>query len=165
MGLNGEVQRLGRARYTVREEFRHRKAKATPAVPIPVVSIESVVPVEPPTEPIVLVDPGLASILQDVPPQPVAEPESVIAAQPAANPMALLLELASQAVSGTDDADDLGEKITEACQVFVTSMMDAVTAFEAVVKPIGDKLTKQKQARQALIRSLSDTYALRTNVP
>jgi hypothetical protein len=158
----GEVTGVGRGKYAVREQFRHRKAaqpNQVASVPMADLSPEADA-IDPHTvkasEAGFRVDdePQRASSAAQAKEVPVAAPESTIQSVPPLVAV-VLLDLASQAVAGPDDAGDLAAKLTEACATFESTMLDAVSALTATVKPVVERLNKQKSARQAFARLLA----------
>lgn len=143
----GETINAGHGQYEVLEQFRHRKPAELPSKP-PAVVVSPPVIEQPPAQIPTPITPEAASV-SEATSEAVVEPSSTV------NPLIALLDLASQAASGTDDAADLAAKLTEACAVFETTILDAVSALTAVVKPVADRLNKQNRARQALVTSLT----------
>jgi hypothetical protein len=137
---DGEITRDGHGQYVVREQFRHRKHETQ--------ATETQIAVEPPAEIKPAPSPTIEPATTVVPSPTVSEPSAL-------NPLLNLLDLASQAASGTEDGTDLAATLTQACEVFESTMLDAVAALTAAVKPIADRLNKQNLARRALVNSLT----------
>jgi hypothetical protein len=148
-----QVTRDGRARYKVVEEYRHRRANGeAPKEPEVIVTPPPVA--ESPTQ-----QPEINLALQ-IPPQtvievpPPAQPAPVFNAQTL---VATVLDLASQAAAGNDDDDmaQLAAGLKEASELCVSNVLNAVSALTDKVQSVVDRLSKQANARQALIRSLT----------
>lgn len=155
----GEVAGVGRGKYSVREKFKHRKTPTQPklvTLPTAELSSEEAVAFDP-------VKTSESAFRVDEPEPTPQESETPVAAPtiqttpPTVNPLVALLDLASQAAAGADDAADLAAKFTEARATFESTMLDAVSAFTAAVKPMVETLIKQNTFRQALARSLTAT--------
>ncbi len=148
----GETVGVGRGKYAVREEFKHRKTPPKLTVQVPIAELL-------PEEAAVLVkasemDVGIDDAQPSVSPEsPVAAPEPII--QSPVNPLAALLDLASQAVAGADDTADLVTRFEEATGVFENAMLEAVSAYTAPAKALVERLRSQNAARQALARLLT----------
>ena len=150
----GQVERVGRGRYKVVEEFRHPRANGDarpPIEPEPVIIDIQPPPPVPPPPPLELSYTPAAPITVPPPVDPILSPDAF-------SPHALvatILDLASQAAVGPDDPLILAEQLNRACAAFENSVLDAVASLTASVKPIVEQLTKTSATRRALIQSFT----------
>lgn len=164
----GQVEQAGRAKYRVKEEFRHRRAAATEppkqpdspkeAAPVVETAQPPALPDPQPDLPLEMLQVPREVIVVPAPPEPEPEP------QPALVPavvnahqvlVATLLDLASQAATGDDDIVSLAKNVSDGVEQFQNIVLDGLTALTNTVQPFMELLNKRAAAKREFLRSLS----------
>ena len=165
----GQIQKLGRGKYAVVEEYRHRRAtpdespKEPPKAPDPVVEVAQPEPPDPNLS-LELLTPPRDVVEVAAPPEPEPAPEPELAAAPEPPPVvpaprqqqnvaAALLDLASQAMLG--DMTDLASAIQEATQEYEDRQLESLSTLTNKLNSIANSLRKRDATRQAILGSLA----------